>query len=358
MATSTKAVLALALYEYKQLLDKYAILLQRVDDTEEEEDKRLVSLLLRERRMGNRRTLWELMLTMNPDTFAKHFRITKSQFEYLVRSLRDNGLGEEHNQGLPPVPTTKKVLMFLWYMANQNSFREMSEKFDVSQSTAHRAVLQVLDIICTMGTLFISWPNASEKESSAVGFRCLCGLTGVIGAIDGCHIRIQRPQIRGGDYMNHKSFYSVLLQGIVDENMRFIDIFVGPPGKVHDAMMLRSSDFHAAWQEKMGDYRLLGDSAYIGEGFPFIITPISDNGILTEDDETQNSRVSCGRAVVEQAFGRIKCKWRRLRDLQNNRIDTVVKIVMAACFLHNLSITSEVCEEHPNGCPRQDDGNK
>lgn len=115
------------------------------------------------------------------------------------------------------VPVTKKVLMFLWYMANQNNFREMSDKFDVSQSSAHRIILEVLNIICTMGLTFISWPNTCEKAASAAAFHHLCGLSGVIGAIVGCHIRVQRPSIRGGVYMNRKSFYSVLLPGIVDD---------------------------------------------------------------------------------------------------------------------------------------------
>lgn len=300
-----------------------------------------------------------MMLNMDDHTFSRHFRVTKPQFEYVMMKLQDNGIQKPHSQGLPPVPPTKKVLMFLWYMANQNSFREMSDKFDVSQSTAHRIILQALNIMCTIGSSFISWPNTCEKAASAAAFHRLCGLSGVIGAIDGCHIRVQRPPIRGGDYMNRKSFYSVLLQGIVDERGRFIDIFAGPPGKVHDARMLRASDFYTTWQEKMGDNSLLGDSAYIGQAFPFVITPKRDNGALTEADELRNSRISRGRVVVEQAFGRMKCKWRRLRDLQNTRIDAVVMIIMAACFLHNMCIgASEICQEHPNGCPRQADENE
>ncbi|KAK0154309.1 putative nuclease HARBI1 [Merluccius polli] len=84
------------------------------------------------------------------------------------------------------------------------------------------------------------------------------------GAIDGCHIKIQRPTLRGGDYLNRKGFYSVLLQGIVNERGRFLDIFVGPPGRVHDARMLRTSDFYRTWEEKMENNELLGDSAYCG----------------------------------------------------------------------------------------------
>ncbi|XP_074553186.1 uncharacterized protein LOC141809867 [Halichoeres trimaculatus] len=366
MATFTKAVLAHALSEYKQLVDKYAVLLQTTSRMEEEEKaeeerrRRTLAVLQSTQRVTVKTgTKCEIMLNLEDQTFSRHFRVTKPQFEYLVKKLRDNGIEKQHSKGLPPVPATKKVLMFLWYMANQNSFREMSDKFEVSQSTAHRIILQVLDTMCTMGSSFIRWPNACEREASAAAFHHLCGLRGVIGVTDGCHIRVQRPPTRGGDYLNCKSFYSVLLQGIVDERGWFIDIFAGLPGKVHDARMLRDSDFHTTWQEKVGDHSLLGDSAYTGHAFPFIISPKHDNGALTEVDKLQNSRISRGRVVLEEAFGRLKCKWRRLRDLQNTRIDAAVMVIMAACFLHNMCISvSDICQEHPNGCPRQEDENE
>uniref|UniRef100_A0A8C5G485 DDE Tnp4 domain-containing protein n=1 Tax=Gouania willdenowi TaxID=441366 RepID=A0A8C5G485_GOUWI len=281
-------------------------------------------------------TEWEVMLNMDDHTFKQHFRVTKPQFEYLAMKLQHNGFENQNIQGVCPVPVKKKVLMLLWYMANQHSFREMSDKFDVSLSSAHRIILQALSIMSTIGTSFISWPDSSGRAESAAAFQRLCGLAGIIGAIDGCHIRVQRPPIRGGDYMNCKSFYSVLLQGIVDERRRFIDIFAGPPGKVRDARMLKCSDFYAKWQENMGEHSLLGDSAYVGPDFPFVVTPKCDDEALTKTDELQNSRMRCGRAVVDQAFGRMKCRWRRLRDLQNTRIDAVVMIIMAACFLHNM----------------------
>ncbi|KAL2095622.1 hypothetical protein ACEWY4_007770 [Coilia grayii] len=100
-------------------------------------------------------------------------------------------------------------------------------------------------------------------------------------------------------------------------------------------------------------------SAYIGQAFPFILTPKRDNGALTDADRRQNYNISRGRVIVEQAFGRMKCKWRRLRDLQNTRMDVVVMIIMAACFLHNFALGAlDGCDEHPKGCPRQEDANE
>lgn len=106
----------------------------------------------------------------------------------------------------------------------------------------------------------------------------------------------------------------------------------------------------------MGENSLLGDTAYIGQAFPFVITPRQDNGTLTEADHQHNAAISRGRVIAEQAFGRMKCKWRRLRVLQNTWID--------CGHDHNGGLfpayrvgTSAASPEHPKGCPREDDGN-
>lgn len=62
---------------------------------------------------------------------------------------------------------------------------------------------------------------------------------------DDCHMRIQRSINRGGDYMNRKRFYSVLLQGTIDDRGRFLDISVGTPWEVHDALILHYFNFHS-----------------------------------------------------------------------------------------------------------------
>ena len=239
-------------------------------------------------------------------------------------------------------------------MANQNCFREISDKFNVSISTAHDSIMKTLEQISDIAEDYIKWPTNQEKQTSAGVFKRITDIDNVIGAIDGCHIKIQKPPgCRGEDYINRKSYYSILLQGICDDEGRLLDVFIGPPGKVHDARMLRKSDFFMEWQAKMAQYFLLGDSAYISRQFPFIKTPRRDNGNLTDEERAQNTKISRGRVIIENVYGRMKCRWRRIRDLQNVNLVFMCRIVMAACVLHNFCM-DELCEEHPNGCPREE----
>lgn len=107
---------------------------------------------------------------------------------------------------------------------------------------------------------------------------------GAIGAFDGCHID------RGHSY-------EVLLLHPApnderdDEREQFTDIHWTTG--VHDARMLKESSFFAAWQEMM-------ENRPLGEGVCLLLSlrPIE---ALTEVDQEQNSQISRGREVVDQA---------------------------------------------------------
>lgn len=74
---------------------------------------------------------------------------------------------------------------------------------------------------------------------------------------------------------------------------RFIDIFTGAPGRVHDSRVLRVSPFFGTWWESMGQHKLLGDTAYISQTYPVIITLKRDNGKLIPEEQQMNVCSSC-----------------------------------------------------------------
>ena len=44
-----------------------------------------------------------------------------------------------------------------------------------------------------------------------------------------------RPQENATDYFNHKEYHSLVMQAVVDFQSIFADVYIGWPGRVHDA---------------------------------------------------------------------------------------------------------------------------
>lgn len=117
---------------------------------------------------------WEILLNMDPCSFQSHMRLTREQFNCFVDQLKRSGLSDDQQPGgLARPPVVQKALMFLWYMSNQNSFREISDKFNVSRGAAHNIVLEILDVTCSLAHMYITWPTDCEKKSQ---FSCVLSL--------------------------------------------------------------------------------------------------------------------------------------------------------------------------------------
>lgn len=130
--------------------------------------------------------------------------------------------------------------------------------------------------------------------------------------------------------------------------MLFIDVFIGMPGRVHDARVFRSSGIYQKLINENNpllprDLHLLGDSAY-----PLmrnLLTPYRDNGHLNDVQNNYNYKMSSIRSVIERAFGRLKGKFRRLKYLDIGDPDFGTQIIAAACVLHNFLILNESVED-------------
>lgn len=153
-----------------------------------------------------------LFNNMDDITIRRHLRLNIVQLDMV--SSRFDAMGLESDSTVFSFKI--KTVMFLWYMANQNCFREVADKFNISDSYCHKIIAQCLDMVSNFSKDFITWPNDCEKRAIAVNFRQTSGQENVIGAIDGCHIKILKPLVRGQDYINRKGFFSILLQGICD----------------------------------------------------------------------------------------------------------------------------------------------
>ncbi|KAJ8892758.1 hypothetical protein PR048_005339 [Dryococelus australis] len=137
----------------------------------------------------------------------------------------------------------------------------------------------------------------------------------VSSSVDGCHVRLDKPVEDKDAYVNRKHYFSVHLQGTLNEKRTFVEVFIGYPCSVHDAKVFANPpllDDHPTLCE--GDGHVLEDSAY--PCLPQLIAPYKDNRYLTRAQRSFNRVHNLCRIIVEHAFGCLKQRFRhRAGDL-------------------------------------------
>lgn len=244
-----------------------------------------------------------------------------------------------HKDGREKITGEEAFLITLWYLSNTETFREVSDRFNITMSSTHRCLKRVLKFLLSIRGTIIKWPHNEEADVISEGFRQKNEIANIIGCIDGSHIEIPKPFKDQNAYINRKGYHSLLLQVICDHEKKFIDVFCGEPGSLHDARLLRKSNIYTKLLGNpglIGDKIILGDSAY--PNLHWLVTPFKDYGNLSREQRQFNYKISSTRVVVENALGLLKGRFRRLRRLDNIDKTTCSEIIMGCCVLHNICI--------------------
>jgi hypothetical protein len=298
----------------------------------------------------------EICLNMQDFEFKRHFRLTRSTFEWLccevIPLLRRNS----NEPGIVGLAWEQKIGASLWFLATGECFRSIGEKFGMGESTISYTLRQFFDIIIERFLAEkIVFPNTeSEINKVTNGFKRIGKFSNAIGAIDGSHIPIKAPHLFPVDYFNRKGFYSIVLQAVVDHEKKFLDICVGWPGSTHDSRILVNSDLYNKLNNQnnlamtsFNNKYILGDGGY--PNLSWLIVPYKDIGRgLTPKQLYFNLKHSQTRIKVEQAFGLLKGRWRCLLNKLEVSFEIVSHIVTVCCILHN------ICEERCDFLPSEE----
>ena len=289
------------------------------------------------------RYIFDVASRFRLDEFKTFFRVSRASVQSLHNwivqvCVQENIAGiidRTGTGGVPQIPLNQRLLVLLWYFASLDKYSSIA---GIAESTAcsiiHNLVIFMEEHLLNK---VIVWPTAAEMAETARLYQELKQFDGVVGMIDGTHIPIRKPAIRGIDYYNRKDYYSVILQAVVSHDLRFIDVYTGWPGKVHDARVFQNSPLFQSGPGKCGNYHILGDSAY--PNISWLLTPFQDNGHLTETQKKYNVAHSGIRSAVERAFGILKGRCTRLKFIdQRKDMRITIATILSACSLHNICI--------------------
>ena len=291
---------------------------------------------------------WEdIALTFTSEAWMQNFRMSQDTFSYVCEQLKAT-IQKEDTIMRKAICVKKRVAITLWFLATGTDYRTIGHLFGVSKATVCLVVKEVCSaIVYLMLPQYIKLPKGTALKSVVDGFMSDHGFPQCGGAVDGTHIPIVSPNECPADYYNRKGFHSVLMQGVVDHKGLFTDIYVGWPGRVHDARVFANSSLFQKGQnkslfpnlvEKISGIEvpivLLGDPAY--PLLTWLMKAFPDTGNLSQQQRRFNYRLSKARVVVEHSYGKLKGRWRCLLKRLDVNVDDVPELVAACCVLHNV----------------------
>ena len=276
---------------------------------------------------------------MSDKEFKSHFRLERGTAEALLQKISSKLMIKQANSE-PEICPSKQLLIALWVWSTPDSYRSVSQRFNVSKSSVARILRRMADVLVEMASSFIKWPEGQHAQNVREHFNKMSEFPGVIGCIDGTHIPIPAPTEHSDSYLNRKGYHSVQMQAVCQHNLKFTNCYVGQVGSVHDARVYRLSylgqDIENNLTNFPPDCHIIGDSAYPLS--PYLLTPYRETGNLTRYQQNYNFRHSSTRMTIERAFGHMKGRFHCLQFFPSPDIAFICKSVISCCVLHNICV--------------------
>ena len=285
----------------------------------------------------------------DPASYFNFLRVPPDMFDELLDRLgplitkQDTPYRKAFEPGL-------KLAMTMRHLASGDRYASMKFDFRVPHNTMSVCVREVCQaIIDEYNDECIQCPTtAAEWRGIYEAFGRRWNVPHACAAFDGKHVACRRPRNSGSLYYNYKSFFSIVLMGLVDSDYKFLWIDVGGCGLMSDAQLFNASELKEFLEDNsigfpLADplpnddrptpYIILGDDAF---GLrTYLMKPYAQRQ-LTKEQRVCNYRLSRGRRIVENAFGILAQRWQILLTTMQHDPETIAIIVDSCVILHNL----------------------
>ncbi|XP_036340767.1 putative nuclease HARBI1 [Rhagoletis pomonella] len=160
---------------------------------------------------------------------------------------------------------------------------------------------------------YVVFPSAADEAIVKSQFYEVCGFPGILGVMDGSHIKIVAPKADNESaYYCRKGGHSINLLLICDSKYTIRYANAKFPGTSHDSYIWRCTQLQNYLKEKYlrgeRNFWLLGDSGFVLQ--PWLMTPISEASNAAE--ERYNIAHKNTRCIVERCIRVLKARFRCL----------------------------------------------
>jgi len=284
------------------------------------------------------------MLYFNDEDWIENYRMSKESFYELVKTLWDD-IAPCDTFIREPVAPEKRVAIALYKICSCSEYRTVGNLFGVHKSTVKKFLYLFGDAVKKkMFPSLIFMPKTEEAFQLAATTQTKTKIPMAIGFIDGSHIPILPPEKGRRDFINRKQHASIVLQGVVDVNLKFRNVSCLVPGSAHDATVLKASSLFKNIDNLIPrgttlienvniPFYIVGDPAY--PLLPWLIKGYPTTINMPADKESFNVYLASSRNCVEIAFGRLKGRWRILLKRLDLNFKYVPTVIAVCCCLHN-----------------------
>ncbi|KAH9624376.1 hypothetical protein KSS87_011888, partial [Heliosperma pusillum] len=215
------------------------------------------------------------------DKFESMLRISRKTFNYICSLVKEEITAKPGHFSFSNgkrLSIHDQVAVAIRRLCSGDSLISIGDSFGMHHSTVSQVTWRFIECMERCGLQHLQWPT-SDKELAEIKskFEKIRGFPNCCGAIDTTHITMCLPFSDPANkvWLDPQKNHSMLLQAVVDPDMRFRDIVTGWPGKLSDLGVLKSSTLFNLCEKGK---RLNGKNINLSEKFETREYIVGDSG--------------------------------------------------------------------------------
>ncbi|KAG5233891.1 nuclease HARBI [Salix suchowensis] len=310
-----------------------------MENSDDEKDGVFSNYMPKELSLPNGAKFVDVVLSGQSDHCLENFRMDKQAFYKLCDILQGKGLLRHTNR----IKIEEQLAIFLFIIGHNLRTRAVQELFRYSGETISRHFNNVLNAIMAISLEFFQPPGPDIPPEILEDPRFYPYFKDCVGAVDTIHIPVMVGIDEQGPFRNKNGLLSQSVLAACSFDLRFYYVLAGWEGSASDLRVLNSAITRRNnLQVPEGKYYLV-DSKYTN--MPGFIAPYNgisrhlneySDGYPPQDSrELFNQRHTLLRNATDRSFGALKSRFPILMSAPPYPLQTQVKLVVAACALHN-----------------------
>ncbi|KAI4979051.1 hypothetical protein ZWY2020_015804 [Hordeum vulgare] len=283
--------------------------------------------------------------------FESLFKIRRKTFSYICSLVMGPSMEDMNNYTFVDgrvMSLEDRVAVALRRLQSSEPTKSIASSVGVNESIILSVTERFVDTVWERAVHHSSWPDCSEKDEIKSKFEKIHNMHNCCGVICTTHVPF-------GPNCNHEKNDCIQMQLVIDPDMRFKNIWLGPASIMNQSSLLQDSGLFKECEKggllngsklkvaldgsEVGEY-IIGDAGY--PLLPWLLTPYHEED-LSDFKAEFNRRHSAATTRALKALSRLKDTWKCLQGdawwLTN--LKNPSRMIYTCCRLHNIVIEME-----------------